>query len=131
MEENLAKVDELKVVAQELGATLPQLAIAWTAKNPNVSTVIMGATKEAQVSSTSYFHETHIVPLVPPACQAKHSAELWQCAGWFRTFPVLPGGPCEPGAMGYKAVLRNSCAQKMCIQCPRGSACIIFIGSFC
>lgn len=49
MEDKLAKVDKLKVVAKELGATLPQLAIAWCAKNPNVSTVIMGATKEAQV----------------------------------------------------------------------------------
>ena len=49
MEEKLAKVDELSKVAKELHATLPQLALAWCAKNPNVSTVIMGATKEAQV----------------------------------------------------------------------------------
>jgi len=49
VEDKLAKVDKLKAVADDLGATLPQLAIAWCAKNPNVSTVIMGATKEAQV----------------------------------------------------------------------------------
>jgi aryl-alcohol dehydrogenase-like predicted oxidoreductase len=49
VEDKLAKVDKLKAVADDLGATLPQLAIAWCAKNPNVSTVIMGATKEAQI----------------------------------------------------------------------------------
>jgi hypothetical protein len=49
VEDKLAKVDKLKAVADQLGATLPQLAIAWCANNPNVSTVIMGATKEAQV----------------------------------------------------------------------------------
>lgn len=49
VEANLDKVEKLKGVADQLGATLPQLAIAWTVRNPNVSTVIMGATKEAQV----------------------------------------------------------------------------------
>jgi aryl-alcohol dehydrogenase-like predicted oxidoreductase len=56
VEDKLAKVDQLKVVAKDLGATLPQLAIAWCAKNPNVSTVIMGATKEAQVFHSSPLH---------------------------------------------------------------------------
>ncbi|OWY62533.1 aldo/keto reductase, partial [cyanobacterium TDX16] len=33
----------------ELGCTLSQLSIAWCAKNPNVSTVITGASTVAQV----------------------------------------------------------------------------------
>lgn len=44
-----AKVSELKAVADELGCTLSQLSIAWCAKNPNVSTVITGASTVAQV----------------------------------------------------------------------------------
>lgn len=46
----LEQVDKLKKIAEEIGATLPQLAIAWAARNPNVSVVLLGATKEAQVT---------------------------------------------------------------------------------
>src|SRR6266516_1529689 len=45
----LAKVKELAKEAGDLGATLPQLASAWCLKNPNVSTVITGASKPEQV----------------------------------------------------------------------------------
>jgi len=45
----LQKIDKLKPIAAEVGATLAQLAIAWTVKNPNVSTVITGASKVSQV----------------------------------------------------------------------------------
>ena len=40
----------LQPVAASLGCTLPQLGIAWCLKNPNVSTVILGASKAAQVT---------------------------------------------------------------------------------
>jgi voltage-dependent potassium channel beta subunit len=43
------KVGALKTVADELGATLAQLAIAWCASNPHVSTVITGASRVQQV----------------------------------------------------------------------------------
>jgi voltage-dependent potassium channel beta subunit len=43
------KVRALKTVADELGATLAQLAIAWCATNPHVSTVITGASRVQQV----------------------------------------------------------------------------------
>lgn len=43
------KVRALKTVADELGATLPQLAIAWCASNPHVSTVITGASRVQQL----------------------------------------------------------------------------------
>jgi voltage-dependent potassium channel beta subunit len=42
-------VGRLADVAKELGCSLPQLAIAWCAANPNVSTVITGASRVAQV----------------------------------------------------------------------------------
>ncbi|MFW2339619.1 MAG: potassium channel beta subunit family protein [Acidimicrobiia bacterium] len=48
-ESNLDKVRDLKAVADELGCSLAQLSIAWCAKNPNVSTVITGASRVDQV----------------------------------------------------------------------------------
>jgi len=45
----IALADELKPVAEELGCTLAQLAIAWCLKNENVSTVITGASRPEQV----------------------------------------------------------------------------------
>lgn len=48
-DEVLLKVNGLKPIAYELDATLAQLAIAWCASNPNVSSVITGATKESQI----------------------------------------------------------------------------------
>jgi voltage-dependent potassium channel beta subunit len=44
------KVRRLAAVADELGCTLSQLAIAWCASNPNVSTVITGASRVEQVT---------------------------------------------------------------------------------
>jgi voltage-dependent potassium channel beta subunit len=43
------KVADLKVIADELGVTLAQFALAWCAKNPHVSTVITGASNADQV----------------------------------------------------------------------------------
>ena len=42
---------KLEPIAKELGATVAQLAIAWVAKNPRVSTVITGASNLAQLQS--------------------------------------------------------------------------------
>ena len=42
-------VGALDPIAKELGCTLAQLAIAWCAKNPRVSTVITGASRVSQV----------------------------------------------------------------------------------
>jgi voltage-dependent potassium channel beta subunit len=45
----IEKVRKLQEIADGLGCSLAQLSIAWCAKNPNVSTVITGASKVAQV----------------------------------------------------------------------------------
>lgn len=47
--EQLPKVEKLMEVAEKLGCTVGQLAIAWCAKNKNVSTVLLGATKMHQI----------------------------------------------------------------------------------
>jgi aryl-alcohol dehydrogenase-like predicted oxidoreductase len=44
-----AKVRELAALAERLGVTTAQLAIAWCAANPRVSTVILGASSVEQV----------------------------------------------------------------------------------
>jgi aryl-alcohol dehydrogenase-like predicted oxidoreductase len=51
-EQKLLKVSKLNDLAQELGTSMPKLAIAWTLKNPNVSTVILGASKVKQLKET-------------------------------------------------------------------------------
>src|SRR5690554_6909811 len=52
VEEKLAKVKELTKLAKEIGTTMPKLAIAWTLKNENVSTAILGASKKDQLKET-------------------------------------------------------------------------------
>ena len=49
VEEKIAKVRELTALAGEIGTTMPLLALAWCLKNPNVSTVITGASKVSQL----------------------------------------------------------------------------------
>jgi voltage-dependent potassium channel beta subunit len=43
------KVADLKVIADDLDITLAQMALAWCIKNPNVTSVITGASNAAQV----------------------------------------------------------------------------------
>ena len=52
VEENLEKVRKLTELAKEMGTTMPKLAIAWTLKNENVSTAILGASKKEQLEET-------------------------------------------------------------------------------
>lgn len=47
--ENQEKVKQLNALAQELDVSLTNLSIAWCLKNPNVSSVILGATKTNQL----------------------------------------------------------------------------------
>jgi voltage-dependent potassium channel beta subunit len=46
----IAKVKRIAVVADQLGVSMPKLAIAWCLKNPHVSTVILGASRVAQLT---------------------------------------------------------------------------------
>jgi aryl-alcohol dehydrogenase-like predicted oxidoreductase len=48
--QNVEKAKQLEPVARDLDCTLAQLALAWCLKNPNVSTVITGASRPEQVS---------------------------------------------------------------------------------
>lgn len=47
--ERIEKVRQLAPIADDLGCSLAQLALAWCLKNPHVSTVITGASRAEQV----------------------------------------------------------------------------------
>ncbi len=49
----LEAVERLKPVADEAGLTLPQLALAWILREPNVASAIVGATKPEQVEANA------------------------------------------------------------------------------
>ncbi len=47
--ENLAKVDELEQMAQDLGITLVELALAWVIRDPIVASALVGASRPEQI----------------------------------------------------------------------------------
>lgn len=49
-EDKIKKVRQLGDLAKTLNVSLASLAIAWTIKNPNVTTAILGATKKEQLT---------------------------------------------------------------------------------
>ena len=46
---NLARVQRLRPVAEGLGCSMAQLALAWILREPNVAAAIIGASKPEQV----------------------------------------------------------------------------------
>ena len=59
---NIEKAKKLTVLANEIGTTLPRLALAWCLKNPNISTVITGASKVEQLKEN--LHALEVMPLL-------------------------------------------------------------------
>lgn len=75
----LAAVKKFAAVAKSLDTTLPRLALAWCLKNPNVSTVILGASKPKQL--TENFGALDVVPRLTPAVMKKLDAISRPVAG--------------------------------------------------
>ena len=63
--ERLNAVRALQPVADELGCSMAQLALAWCAKNPHVSTVITGASRPEQVQEN--MKALDVLPKLTPA----------------------------------------------------------------
>jgi voltage-dependent potassium channel beta subunit len=63
------KVPALLKMAAELGCTPAQLAIAWCAANPHVSTVITGASRVAQLEEN--LRALEVLPLLSPAAKER------------------------------------------------------------
>jgi len=51
-DENLAKVRALRDIAARRGQTLPQLAVAWTRRDPRITSTLLGASSVTQLDDT-------------------------------------------------------------------------------
>lgn len=69
VEDKLKKVKKLAAVAEKLNVSLVKLALAWCLKNPHVSTVILGASKTAQLKENLTALE--VLPLLDEKVMAK------------------------------------------------------------
>ena len=63
------KIRNLKPIADELGVSLSKMSIAWCLLNPNVSTVILGASKVEQLKEN--LESLEVVPLLTDEIQRK------------------------------------------------------------
>lgn len=80
-EEKLNAIRKLGELANKLDASLAALSIAWTLANPNVTTAILGATKESQLQEN--LKALAVLPKISPEILA----EIDRIMG---TKPVLP-----------------------------------------
>jgi aryl-alcohol dehydrogenase-like predicted oxidoreductase len=62
-------VGKFEKIAKSLGCSMAQLAIAWAAKNPNVSTVIMGASRLSQLRDN--LGAVEVLPKLTPDVMAQ------------------------------------------------------------
>ncbi|XP_007979015.1 voltage-gated potassium channel subunit beta-2 isoform X1 [Chlorocebus sabaeus] len=84
-----AKLKELQAIAERLGCTLPQLAIAWCLRNEGVSSVLLGASNTDQLMENIGAIQVSVRGL---AGQSAHpSPSPVQC--------ILPGSSCMPGSV--------------------------------
>tara|TARA_B100000029_G_scaffold254681_1_gene251482 strand:+ start:547 stop:1515 length:969 start_codon:yes stop_codon:yes gene_type:complete len=67
----MEKVKKIMPIAEELGVSLSKLAIAWCLLNTNVSTVILGASKEEQLKEN--IESLEVVPMLTEEIQRKLS----------------------------------------------------------
>ncbi len=73
-ESKLEKVRKLTALAEEIGTSMPLMAIAWCLKNPNVSTVILGASRVEQLEEN--LKAVDVVDKLTPEVMAKIEAIL-------------------------------------------------------
>lgn len=65
----IEKTKQLDTLAKELGTSISKMAIAWCLKNPNVSTVILGATKNTQLQEN--LDALNVLTLLTPEVMEK------------------------------------------------------------
>jgi aryl-alcohol dehydrogenase-like predicted oxidoreductase len=66
----LARVQQLRPIAAELGLTLPQLALAWVLRRPEVSSAIVGASRPEQVADNVRASGVRLAPEVVARIEA-------------------------------------------------------------
>ncbi len=72
--EAIARVERLRPIADELGCTMAQLALAWCTKNPAVSSVITGASRASQVVEN--FAALDVIPLLTDEVKERMEAAV-------------------------------------------------------
>ena len=65
----IKQATELQAIAEEIGHSLTNMSLAWCAANPNVSTVILGASKMSQL--TENLKALEVVPALTPEIMEK------------------------------------------------------------
>ncbi len=68
------RVENLRPIADELGCSMAQLAIAWCASNPRVTTVITGASKASQVVDN--FGALEVIDALTPEIKERIDAAI-------------------------------------------------------
>jgi aryl-alcohol dehydrogenase-like predicted oxidoreductase len=81
VDDKLARVKKLTEFAGELGVPVAALSLAWTVKNPNVTTTILGATKKEQL--TENLKALDVLPKLTPEVMQRIDDVMG-------TKPVLP-----------------------------------------
>jgi voltage-dependent potassium channel beta subunit len=64
-DDKLEKVKKLSALSNDMGVSLAALSIAWTIKNPHVTTAILGATKKQQLEEN--LKALEVLPLITKA----------------------------------------------------------------
>ncbi|MET0144566.1 MAG: aldo/keto reductase [Ilumatobacteraceae bacterium] len=70
----IGRVEGLRPIADDLDCSIAQLSLAWCTKNPNVSTVITGASRPSQV--TENFEAVHVIPKLDADVMARIEAAV-------------------------------------------------------
>ena len=70
--QKIEKIRKLAVLAADLGVSLTHLSIAWCLKNPQVSTVILGASKLSQLEDN--LKSIEVLPLLTDSVMASIDA---------------------------------------------------------
>ncbi len=68
-DEKITRVKKLTALAGELGLSVAALSIAWTLKNPHVTTAILGATRTEQLEEN--LKALEVLPLLTPEVMEK------------------------------------------------------------
>lgn len=81
LDANLARVAKLQTVSDKLNTSLATLSVAWVIKNPHVTSAILGATKETQL--TENLKALEIYPQLTPEL-------MKEIDGIMGTAPIAP-----------------------------------------
>ncbi|KAI5893618.1 Aldo/keto reductase [Schizophyllum commune H4-8] len=87
----IEKVKKITTIAEKLGTTTAALALAWVARHPNTSTVILGASKPEQIIEN--LKAIEVLPKLTPEILAEIDDILQNKPAPLPTFRIAPLDP--------------------------------------